>query len=73
MHDLSRILMLMGAALFVLGLLLQVVGRVSWLGRLPGDQQFSIGNVTVHAPFATMVVISLLLTVILNLAIRWLR
>lgn len=73
MLELSRILMIAGTALFVTGLVLSVAGRLSWFGRLPGDQHFNIGSVTVHAPFASMIVISILLTVILNLAIRWLR
>ena len=35
--ELGRVLILMGAALVVLGIALTLAGRLPWLGRLPGD------------------------------------
>jgi hypothetical protein len=38
-----------------------------WLGRLPGDIVINRGPVSVYFPLATSVVISIVLTVLLNL------
>ncbi len=73
MPEVGRLLMFAGIALFVAGLALTVAARMPGLGRLPGDLQFQVGNTTIYAPFGTMIVLSILLTVIANLLLRWLR
>lgn len=73
MPEVGRLLMFAGIALFVAGLALTVAARMSGLGRLPGDLQFQVGNTTIYAPFGTMIVLSILLTVVANLLLRWLR
>jgi hypothetical protein len=71
--DLGRLLMMMGALVFVVGLLLVLGGRFPWLGNLPGDIRWSRGNFQLYAPCGTMIVLSLLLTLILNLVTRLFR
>lgn len=73
MPELGRLLMLAGVALFVAGLALTYAGRIPGLGRLPGDINLQIGNTTIYAPITTMIVVSILLTVTVNLIARWLR
>jgi hypothetical protein len=51
-------------------LVLIVGGRIPFLGRLPGDISFSRGNTHVYIPLATGIVISVILTVVLNLIFR---
>jgi hypothetical protein len=41
------------------------VGALSWFGRLPGDIRHEGDNVRVYAPIASMLVISLVLSVAL--------
>lgn len=65
----GRMIMLAGAALFLLGLALTVAGRIG-LGRLPGDLVWRRGPVTVFVPLATSLLLSLLLTLVLNLFVR---
>jgi len=67
----------LGKALVVLGLIIVVVGvgfmfidKISFIGRLPGDLRFQWRNVTVHAPIVTCLVLSIILTVLLNLFFR---
>jgi hypothetical protein len=67
---LGRLLLLFGAVLVGAGLLLLAAGRIPWLGRLPGDLVFRSGKVTVFVPIATCVVLSLFLTLVLNLLLR---
>jgi hypothetical protein len=63
--------------LIVLGLLVAAVGgilllleRVPGLGRLPGDILVQRGNFRLYAPIATSLLLSLLLTFLLNLLAR---
>lgn len=70
--QIGRVLLVMGGVVFLLGLVLFLVGRTS-LGRLPGDFTFSSGNFTCIAPFATMIILSVLLTIIVNVVLRLLN
>jgi len=66
----GRMLLLFGGLLAGLGLVTLLVGRIPFLGQLPGDITFRRGNVTCFVPIVTSVVLSLLLTLLLNLVIR---
>lgn len=71
--DLGRLLMVMGALLFVVGLVMMVAGRLPGIGNLPGDIAIERGNFRFYAPLGTMIVLSLLLTLILNVVLRLFR
>jgi hypothetical protein len=62
-------LMVIGASVVALGAALYL-GWLSFLGRLPGDLRFGSENVRVYIPLASMLVISLILTLVLNLCRR---
>lgn len=66
-----------GQALFCIGLLLVVVGglfcltpHIPFLGRLPGDLNFDIGNVHISAPIVTCLLLSILFSLCANLFAR---
>ena len=60
-----------GLALMALGLLLGVApGVLSWFGKLPGDINIQRGGGRIFIPFTSMLLISLILTVLLNLLRR---
>lgn len=65
--DIGRLLVGVGVVIVVVGGLLLLAGR---LGRLPGDLRFGSGNVRVYVPLATMVVVSVIATIVLNLFFR---
>lgn len=70
-NPIARLLVFGGAALIVAGLLAQFGPRVfPWLGRLPGDITVKSENVTVYAPIVTMIVVSIVLTVLVNVVLR---
>ena len=73
MQDLGKTFLLMAGIFFVVGLLLILAGRLPFLGRLPGDIRVTRGHFTFYFPLATCLVLSLLLTLILNLVARFLR
>jgi hypothetical protein len=58
-----RALLLVGLILFAAGLLWPWLARLR-LGRLPGDLVFQLGRVTVYVPLASMLLVSLLLSVL---------
>jgi Protein of unknown function (DUF2905) len=68
--SMGRWLMLIGGGLLVMGLLIVLLSKLPWAGRLPGDVTIQRDNVTVYAPFGTMILLSVVLTLILNLLIR---
>jgi hypothetical protein len=44
---------------------------LAWFGRLPGDLRFEGERTRFYLPITSMVVVSVILTVVLNLARRW--
>jgi len=70
---LGRMLLILGGALAALGLILLIVTRVPVAGRLPGDFSFRWGNVSCYFPLATGIVLSMLLTLVLNVILWLLR
>jgi hypothetical protein len=49
------------------GLLLLAADRLPWLGRLPGDFVIRRERWTFYFPLATMLLVSIVLTLLLNL------
>jgi uncharacterized membrane protein YidH (DUF202 family) len=71
MHrNIGMVLVVGGAALAVLGLLVWS-GALNWFGRLPGDIRSESETTRVFIPITSMVVVSVVLTVVVNLLGRW--
>jgi hypothetical protein len=66
-RDIGRLLIAIGSITLVLGVVLLVAARIPWLGRLPGDVVVERGPVTFYFPVVTCVVLSIVLTILLNL------
>jgi hypothetical protein len=62
-----------GVTLALAGLLIMLGGRIPWFGQLPGDIVIRRDGFTLFFPLATMIVLSIVLTVILNIASRLFR
>jgi len=65
--DIGRTLLVLGGAIFAIGLLLTLAGNLPFLGKLPGDLSLDWGGVKLYMPLATMILLSIVLTVVLNL------
>jgi hypothetical protein len=65
MSDLGRALMILGGAVFALGLVLTLAGKVPWLGRLPGDIVVERGPVSFYFPIVTCILISAVISLLL--------
>jgi len=66
MTDVGRLLLVFGILLAVIGGGLMLFGRF----HLPGDLIFKSGNTTVYIPIATSIILSVVLTLALNLLFR---
>ena len=71
--ELGRLLMWVGGAIFVIGLGLTFARQIPWFGHLPGDISIERQNFRLYAPFGTIIVLSILLTVVLNVILRLFR
>lgn len=63
----GKFLIVAGAVILAVGILIQL-GLP--LGRLPGDFRITRGNFTFYSPLATGLIISVVLTIVLNLLLR---
>jgi hypothetical protein len=68
--SLAKVLILAGVVLALLGGLLLFVGKVPFLGRLPGDIVIRRENWSLYVPLTTSLVISVILTVLVALFSR---
>ena len=67
LDGLGKTLIYLGIVLVVVGLVIHVGGRFFDLGHLPGDFKWSSGNTTFYFPAASCIIISIVLSIILNL------
>jgi hypothetical protein len=74
MIAIGRLLIIIGIAIAILGAALWLGGRyLPWLGNLPGDIRYESDNVKVYFPLATMIILSIIGTIVLNIIIRLLN
>ena len=67
----GKVLVVVGGVVLLLGLLFLIGGRGNSIGRLPGDINFTGGNFTCIVPIVSMLLLSLLLTIIVNVILRF--
>ncbi len=72
LEAMGRLILLVGAVLVVAGGAFMLFGKLG-LGKLPGDLTFGGEHWKVYVPFASSILLSLLLTLILNVIARWFR
>ena len=66
-ETMGKLMIVLGAALLLLGGLLWLLSKVPFLGHLPGDIRIERDGVRFYFPITTCLLISLLITVILLL------
>ncbi len=66
----GRMLILFGILFIVTGVAVMFIDKLPFLGRLPGDFRYHGSNWSVHIPIVTSLLLSLILTIVLNLFLR---
>ena len=64
MEQIGRFFIIAGLVMAAVGGLLVLSGKVSWIGRLPGDIIIEKKNFTFYFPLATSILISIVLSLI---------
>ncbi len=70
LQSIGRTLLLVGMVILVIGGIFMLAGKVPFLGDLPGDIRIQRGHWGCFVPLAASILISLILTIILNILAR---
>lgn len=74
LNDAGKWIILAGLALVGIGLVFRYAPwAVSWFGRLPGDIRIESGSGRVFIPITSMIIVSVVGSLLLNLILRWFR
>ena len=74
MKDFGIILLIVAGILAIVGIVLLLGSKVPWfnnLGHLPGDIHFEGKNSSFHFPVVTCIIVSIVLTVLVNIVMRF--
>ncbi len=69
-ESLGRMILYIGVILVLIGGFFVLMSRVPWFGRLPGDIVFRRGGLTIFVPITTMILVSIILTLLMNIVWR---
>lgn len=67
MDSLARMLILFGLVVAAIGGLLLFIGKIPFIGKLPGDIYIQRKNFSFYFPLTTSILLSILLTILLSL------
>ena len=68
--SMGKMIVIIGMLLVILGGVLLLLGKIPGVGKLPGDIFVQKGNFTFYFPVVTSILLSILLTFVLNLFFR---
>ena len=68
--DMGKWLVLAGLGLTLLGGVMWLLGHIPFFGNLPGDIHIQTENFSCFFPLVSMIVLSILATIVLNIIIR---
>jgi hypothetical protein len=71
MTQIGKLLIIVGGAIILIGLILYFFDKIPLLGKLPGDILIKKKNFTFYFPLATSIVISIILSLILFLIYKF--
>ena len=68
--DLGKWVVVAGLVLVFVGGLMWLLGRIPFFGNLPGDIRIQTQNMSCFVPIVSMIIVSVVATIILNIIIR---
>lgn len=69
-NTLAKILIVVGGLVLLAGIILLAAGKIPLVGKLPGDISIKAKSFSFYFPIVTCLVVSVVLTIILNLIFR---
>ena len=72
--QIGKVIMILGGVILVIGGIVFLAGKVGIpMGRLPGDIRIERENFSCFFPITSMIILSIILSVGLNLLTKWLN
>jgi hypothetical protein len=69
-NTLAKTLIVVGGVIVLAGIVILLAGKIPFLGKLPGDISLKGKGFSIYFPIVTCLVVSVVLTIILNLIFR---
>jgi hypothetical protein len=69
-ESLGKTFLYFGIVLVLIGGFFILMSKLPWFGRLPGDLVFRREGLTLYLPVTTMILVSLVLTLLINIVWR---
>lgn len=67
LYELGKTIIILGVVLTVIGAVLWALGKLPFLGNLPGDILIKRENFSIYAPITTMILLSIAFSIILTI------
>jgi len=64
MIGIGKTFIFLGIILVIIGIIFVLSGKITWIGKLPGDIYIKRDNFTFYFPITTCIIISIVLTLI---------
>ena len=71
LEGIGKVLIIVGIVIAALGLLFAFGARIPLLGKLPGDILIRKDGISFYFPIVTLLLLSALLTIIINIILRF--
>lgn len=69
-YDFGKLFITIGIFLILIGIVFSLIGKLPYIGKLPGDIYIKKERFVFYFPLVTSIIISIILTIILNLFFR---
>ena len=72
--NIGKILIIIGILILIVGLIITFSNhKFEWFGNMPFDFKYENKTTKIYAPFGTMILISIFLSIIINLISKWFK
>jgi len=72
-EGIGKIIIIAGVIMVVLGLILAFGSHISFLGKLPGDILIKKNGISFYFPVVTFLLLSVILTLVINFILRFIK
>jgi len=70
LESLGKLLIYIGVCIVMAGAFFMLLSKIPWFGKLPGDLALQRSGWTIYIPITTSLLVSILITLILNFIFR---
>ena len=72
--DIGKSIIFLGFSLICVGCFFYLLGdRMNWFGNLLGDFKYESKNIRVYMPLASMLILSVILTITINIILKYFK